>query len=49
MGIIEDPKVNQCSANVLLLKSKDSSLVKGMITDSLGKYSFENISAGNTS
>jgi len=33
-------------ANVLLLKSFDSSLVKGMISDSLGKYSFENIEKG---
>src|SRR5687767_5781293 len=35
------------SANVLLLKSVDSSLVKGMITDAFGKYSFEKIKAGN--
>ena len=32
--------------NVLLLNSFDSTLVKGMISDSLGKYLFENISAG---
>jgi hypothetical protein len=30
-------------ANVLLLKSADSSLIKGMITDATGKYFFENI------
>ena len=34
-------------ANVLLLKSSDSSLVKGMITDASGKYSFENIKKGD--
>ena len=33
-------------ANILLLKSTDSSLVKGMITDASGKYLFENISGG---
>ena len=33
-------------ANVLLLNSKDSSLVKGMLTNELGNYAFENISAG---
>jgi hypothetical protein len=33
-------------ANVLLLKSSDSSLIKGVISDSLGKYSFEKIGAG---
>ena len=35
-------------ANVLLLKSTDSSLVKGIISDPSGKYSFENIKNGNT-
>ena len=45
--MVEDPERKPVQyANVLLLNSKDSSLVKGMITDSLGKYSFENISAG---
>jgi Outer membrane protein beta-barrel family/Carboxypeptidase regulatory-like domain len=47
-GIIKDPdgKLLQF-ANVLLLKSADSSLVKGMITDASGKYSFVNIKNGN--
>ena len=34
-------------ANVMLLKSSDSTLVKGMITDTLGKYAFENIGRGS--
>ena len=34
------------SANVLLLNSKDSALVKGMLTDDMGLYSFENIADG---
>jgi hypothetical protein len=33
-------------ANVLLLKSRDSSLVKGTVADSLGKYVFEHIPEG---
>ena len=33
-------------ANVLLLKSNDSSLVKGIISDASGKYYFENIKNG---
>lgn len=33
-------------ANVLLLQSSDSLLVKGVITDAAGKYSFENIKEG---
>ncbi len=33
-------------ANVLLLKSADSSLVKGVISDTSGKYSFKNIRNG---
>ncbi|MCW3090360.1 MAG: hypothetical protein JWP81_1429 [Ferruginibacter sp.] len=33
-------------ANVLLMKSTDSSLVKGMISDASGKYSFDNIGIG---
>ena len=46
-GVIQDAdgKLLQF-ANVLLLKSPDSSLVKGMITDGAGKYSFENIKNG---
>nr|MBA2248975.1 TonB-dependent receptor [Chitinophagaceae bacterium] len=34
-------------ANVLLLKSADSSLVKGVISDTSGKYSFKNNQNGN--
>ena len=33
-------------ANVLLLRSKDSALVKGMVTAASGSYSFNNIPAG---
>jgi hypothetical protein len=33
-------------ANMLLLKSADSSLVKGVISDTSGKYSFKNIKNG---
>jgi hypothetical protein len=47
-GIIQDGNGKALQfANVLLLKSADSSLVKGMITDALGKYSFDNIKNGN--
>ncbi|MDQ3845405.1 MAG: TonB-dependent receptor, partial [Bacteroidota bacterium] len=35
------------NANVLLLRSKDSSLVKGSITAKGGNYSFESIKPGN--
>jgi hypothetical protein len=34
-------------ANVLLLNSKDSSLIKGSVSEKDGKYIFANISAGN--
>ena len=34
------------SANVLLLNSKDSGMVKGILTDKTGKYAFENIAPG---
>jgi hypothetical protein len=34
-------------ANVLLLQAKDSSLVKGAVTDERGRYSFEKIINGN--
>ena len=46
-GIIKDAdgKLLQF-ANVLLLESSDSSLVKGTISDVSGKYSFENIKNG---
>src|SRR6476620_11387010 len=43
-GTIRDPAGKPLQyANVLLLKSLDSSLVKGTISDSSGQYSFENI------
>src|SRR4051812_13964191 len=46
-GIIKDPGGKPMQyANVLLLKSLDSSLVKGTISDSSGRYSFENIEKG---
>jgi len=46
-GVIQDGNDKFLQfANVLLLKSVDSSLVKGMITDASGKYSFENIKIG---
>ncbi|HEV8285565.1 MAG TPA: outer membrane beta-barrel protein [Chitinophagaceae bacterium] len=35
------------NANVLLLNSKDSSLVKGSVTEKSGNYSFVSIQAGN--
>jgi hypothetical protein len=35
------------NANVLLLKAKDSSLVKGIITDQTGAYFFEHIAIGD--
>jgi outer membrane receptor protein involved in Fe transport len=34
-------------ANVLLLQAKDSSLIKGTVTDNTGKYYFENIARGS--
>ena len=47
-GIIKDDHGKTLQfANVLLLKSTDSSLVKGMITDASGKYFFENMKSGN--
>ncbi len=47
-GVIKgsDEKPLQFS-NVLLLKSTDSSLVKGVISDTSGKYSFKNIQNGS--
>jgi len=46
-GIIKDSGGKPLQyANVLLLKSFDSSLVKGTISDSSGQYSFENIEKG---
>ena len=41
----EEGKILQ-SANVLLLAAADSSLVKGTVSNPLGKYSFENIKTG---
>src|SRR5678815_497737 len=34
-------------ANVLLLKSYDSGLVKGIMSDASGKFSFENVKSGS--
>jgi outer membrane receptor protein involved in Fe transport len=46
-GVIKDQGGRSVQyANVLLLKSVDSSLVKGTISDLSGKYSFENIKKG---
>lgn len=46
-GKIEDDNDKPVQyANVLLLQSSDSLLVKGTITDAAGKYSFENIKKG---
>ena len=46
-GIIKDANSKPLQfANVLLLRSADSSLIKGMITDATGKYLFENIKNG---
>ncbi|MEP6952156.1 MAG: carboxypeptidase-like regulatory domain-containing protein, partial [Ginsengibacter sp.] len=46
-GIIKDQGGRPVQyTNVLLLKSLDSSLVKGTISDSSGKYTFENIKKG---
>ncbi|WP_400081112.1 TonB-dependent receptor domain-containing protein [Winogradskyella sp. R77965] len=47
-GLITDIDNNGISfANVLLLRSNDSTLVKGTITDDDGSYKIENISNGN--
>ncbi|HEY5408507.1 MAG TPA: outer membrane beta-barrel family protein [Ginsengibacter sp.] len=47
-GIIKDANEKPIQfANVLLLKSTDSLLVKGMISDAAGKYMFQNIKTGN--
>lgn len=46
-GIIKDSNGNPVQyANVMLSKSLDSSLVKGIISDAFGKYAFENINKG---
>jgi len=46
-GIVKDPEGKPIQyANVLLLKSSDSSLVKGMVSDASGNYFFENIQKG---
>src|SRR6185436_2636731 len=47
-GVVKDSKQEPVEfANVVLLKSSDSSLVKGVLTDVSGKYEFENIEQGN--
>jgi outer membrane receptor protein involved in Fe transport len=45
--IMDENKKPVQNANVLLLRSADSSLVKGLISDAAGKYSFQNIKDGN--
>ena len=46
-GSIKDPNGKPLqSVNAMLLKSVDSSLVRGMVSDASGKYSFENIKNG---
>lgn len=46
-GMVQDAdKKPVQSANVLLLNAADSSLVKGIITDAEGKYSFEKVKEG---
>ncbi|HEY8690456.1 MAG TPA: carboxypeptidase-like regulatory domain-containing protein [Chitinophagaceae bacterium] len=46
-GIIKDANSKPLQfANVLLLRSADSSLIKGMITDATEKYFFENMKTG---
>jgi len=46
-GVIKDSGGRTVQfANVLLVKSSDSSLVKGMIADSAGKYFFDQIGVG---
>lgn len=43
----EDDKKVLPLVNVLLLKAKDSSLVKGTVTDASGSYTIENVHPGN--
>lgn len=44
--IVDSTGKSIANANVLLLNSNDSVLVKGMLTNETGAYSFENINAG---
>ena len=44
--IVDSTGKSIAKANVLLLNSNDSVLVKGMLTNETGAYSFENINAG---
>ena len=44
--VINDDGKPLANANVLLLNFKDSSLVKGQLTNEAGAYSFENIAGG---
>ncbi|MCF8247044.1 MAG: TonB-dependent receptor [Saprospiraceae bacterium] len=46
-NVIEDTGNPLPFANVLLLRSTDSTLVKGEVTDIDGKYSFSNVQAGD--
>jgi outer membrane receptor protein involved in Fe transport len=45
--VVDEANEPVANANALLLRGKDSVLVKGMITSTSGNYVFENIPAGN--
>ncbi len=45
--VVNEANEPVANANALLLRGKDSVLVKGMITSTSGNYVFENIPAGN--
>ena len=46
-GVVSDDKGKPiANATVLLLNHKDSSLIKGMLTNASGAYAFENVTAG---
>ena len=45
--VVNEANEPVANANALLLRDKDSLLVKGMITSTSGNYVFENIPAGN--
>jgi outer membrane receptor protein involved in Fe transport len=45
--VVDKNDKSLANANVLLLKSTDSSMVKGMVSSAPGEYIFENIKPGN--
>ncbi len=45
--VVDDKGLPIEFANILLLKPSDSTLIKGNVSDSLGQYSFEKVSAGS--